>query len=467
MRPDSGGGSGPVESAALQATFRAVRARSLALTEGLSAEDCLLQSMEEASPVKWHLAHTTWFFEQFVLARGEAGFRPFCADWLPLFNSYYLGLGQPFARDRRGLLSRPSLDQVRQWRRDVDARVEALLAAGLAPELQELLETGLHHEEQHQELILTDLKHHFWSNPLRPAYRPAAAASADSLPACMAWQGFAGGLVDIGHGGGRLSGAGAGEGDFSFDHERPRHPEWLAPFALASRLVTNSEFLAFMLDGGYGRPGLWLSDGWACSQREGWQAPLYWFRHEDHWWQFTLGGARPVALDEPVCHVSYYEASAYARWAGARLPTEAEWECAACAGAAGAAAGPVTDKALAGARQEDLAAAARALRGSGEGAAFPAQLQPAAPAGDDPQFFGAVWQWTSSAYRPYPGYREPAGAVGEYNGKFMSGQMVLRGASCVTPRGQWRASYRNFFGPGARWQFTGIRLARDTAAPAT
>lgn len=425
-------------AAAWQDVFRRVRARTLALLQGLSAEDCLLQSMEEASPVKWHLAHTTWFFETFVLARGEPAYRPQCEAWLPLFNSYYLGLGHPFARARRGLLSRPLLPEVLAWREAVDERVVALLRSGTAPEVLQLLATGLHHEEQHQELILTDLKHHFWCNPLLPAYRPDGATEArrePPAPGGMGWCEAGGGLVEIG--GAPAAGRG-GDGlsrdGFAFDHELPRHPEWVAPFALATRLVTNSEYLAFMLDGGYGRPDLWLSDGWAICQREGWQAPLYWFRHREYWWQFTLRGPRPVRPAEPVCHVSYYEASAYARWAGARLPTEAEWEC------------------VAGARDEEPPSAE-------EGPV----LHPA-PAGA-PQFFGAVWQWTGSAYRPYPGYREAAGAVGEYNGKFMNGQMVLRGASCVTPRGQWRPGYRNFFAPAARWQFTGIRLARDVAAP--
>ncbi|MCC2637892.1 MAG: hypothetical protein K0Q68_1611 [Moraxellaceae bacterium] len=417
-----------------------VRRQTLALAEGLSAEDCLLQSMTEASPVKWHLAHTTWFFETFVLARAESGFQPWQADWLPLFNSYYLRLGQPFARDRRGLLSRPSLAEVLAWRDNVDARLQALLATPLAPEVQALLELGLHHEEQHQELILTDIKHHFWCNPLHPAYRPDLVPVEEEEgqpPAGMAWREFAGGLVAIGNGGD------AGEPGFGFDNERPRHPAWLAPFALASRLVTNSEFLAFMLDGGYGRPELWLSDGWAECLRAGWHSPLYWFRHEERWWQFTLTGARPVRMDEPVCHVSHFEAAAYARWARARLPTEMEWEYVA-----------------------SLAAETAADAGE-DGPTLFTGLHPAPPVAGESQFRGAVWQWTASAYLPYPGYREPAGAVGEYNGKFMSGQMVLRGASCVTPPRQWRCSFRNFFPPASRWQFTGIRLARDAVGTAT
>lgn len=442
----------------LREAFRQVRRQTLALAEGLSAEDCLLQSMTEASPVKWHLAHTTWFFESFVLARAESGFQPWEPAWLPLFNSYYLRLGQPFARDRRGLLSRPSLAEVLAWRDNVDARLLAVLATPLAPEVLALLELGLHHEEQHQELILTDIKHHFWCNPLHPAYRPdlVPVEEEEGLPpAGMAWREFAGGLVAIGNG---------GEAGFGFDNERPRHPAWLAPFALASRLVTNSEYLAFMLDGGYGRPELWLSDGWAECLRAGWHAPLYWFRHEERWWQFTLTGPRPVRMDEPVCHVSHYEAAAYARWARARLPTEAEWEhVAMLAGGKESGAGASSSGSASGASGA-LSMAAE----SGEGGpVLFTGLHPAPPVAGEPQFQGAVWQWTASAYLPYPGYCEPAGAVGEYNGKFMSGQMVLRGASCITPPRQWRCSFRNFFPPASRWQFTGIRLARDSrVAPA-
>lgn len=437
---------------ALREACARVRRQTLALAEGLSEEDCLLQSMEEASPVKWHLAHTTWFFEVLVLAAAEPGYRPRHPAWNELFNSYYLRLGQPFARARRGLLSRPSLAEVGAWRTEVDARLQALLASPLAATWLDRIELGLHHEEQHQELILTDIKHHFWCNPLRPAYRPDLLPLEEAegrAPIAMAWQSFGGGLLCIGRG------AAPGEAPpplpegcelapgvrdaFCFDNERPRHPVWLPPFALANRLVTNSEYLAFMLDGGYGRPELWLADGWTQCQREGWHAPLYWFRQQDHWWQFTLTGVRPVRLDEPVCHVSHYEAAAYARWARARLPTEAEWERVAEPGFEAEGRQPEPGGAIAG-------------------------LHPSPAREGGGQFFGSVWQWTASAYLPYPGYREPEGAIGEYNGKFMSGQMVLRGSSCVTPTGQWRSSCRNFFAPGARWQFTGIRLARDLSA---
>lgn len=420
-----------LQQQALRDAYGRVRAQTLALVEGLSAEDCQLQSMEDASPVKWHLAHGTWFFERLLLAAVEPDIAPYRAEWQALFNSYYLGLGQPFARARRGLLSRPTLAEVLAWRGVVDARVDAWLRQPRSPEWLALLELGLNHEEQHQELILTDIKHHFWCNPLQPAYRQSEAAPAAEgvSPTCMHWRECPGGMACVGMGDREaMPECPGGTPGFSFDNERPRHPVWLAPFALALRLVTNSEYLAFMLDGGYGRPELWLSEGWAACQREGWHAPLYWFRRAEQWWQFTLAGPRPVRLDEPVCHLSYYEAWAYARWAGARLPTEAEWEHVA---------------------QADLAPA------NG-----PALHPPAAGTGEV-QFYGAVWQWTESAYLPYPGYHEPAGPVGEYNGKFMSGQMVMRGASCVTPRGQWRPSYRNFFPPQARWQFTGIRLARD------
>lgn len=430
----------------LRETYDSVRRQTLSLVEGLSAEDCLLQSMEDASPVKWHLAHVTWFFERFVLARAEPGYRPHDAAWHELFNSYYLRVGQPHPRARRGLLSRPSLEEVLAWRASVDERMQRCLDRTLPADVAALLELGLQHEEQHQELILTDLKHHFWCNPLHPGYRPDLVPVEEEegrLPGSMGWREDPGGVVCIGQGGEETLPAGChpvppGSG---FDNEQPRHPEWLRPHALATRLVTNSEYHAFMLDGGYGRPELWLSDGWAQCQREHWHAPLYWFRHEDHWWQFTLTGSRPVRMDEPVCHVSFFEAAAYARWAGARLPTEAEWEHAVA-----------------------LQREAHPRRGWQTALVQPgfSGLHPAPAVRHDEQYFGAVWQWTGSAYLPYPGFREADGDVGEYNGKFMSGQMVLRGASCVTPPRQWRETYRNFFAPGSRWQFSGIRLARDT-----
>jgi ergothioneine biosynthesis protein EgtB len=451
-----------IRQSELRRHYTAVRRQTLELAQGLTAEDCMLQSMAEASPVKWHLAHTTWFFETFVLARALPGFRPHDPAWHALFNSYYLGLGEPHARARRGLLSRPSLDEVLAWREKTDTKMQGLLSAPQAAETLELIALGLQHEQQHQELILTDLKHHFWCNPLRPAYRaaPALAAETEAEAPLLHFEEYAGGLADLGHDG----------SGFAFDSERPRHRVFLAPFALATRLISNGEYLSFMRDGGYGRAELWLSDGWDLKSREDWHAPLYWFRAEGGWWQFTLHGARPVRMDEPVCHVSHYEADAYARWAGARLPTEAEWEFVAARAAEPGAlehapvpAGVDRPAAVvsATAARRVLAAGAAPAPAAGSADVGPSWLHPQPARGRDRQFYGAVWQWTQSAYLPYPGFRTNPGAVGEYNGKFMSGQMVLRGSSCATPVGHSRASYRNFFAPGARWQFSGIRLARD------
>lgn len=393
----------------LRARLGEVRTHSMALVADLSAEDCQIQSMTEASPVKWHLAHVTWFFETFVLERAESGFKPFRGEYRVLFNSYYVGIGAMPARPERGLLSRPSLDEVIDYRHAIDARIERLLThQWLAAEVLDLIELGLHHEMQHQELILTDLKHHLSRNPLLPAYT-AHRDDAATEPSAMAFRDFPGGLAEIGHAG----------NSFAFDNETPRHRVWLEPFALATRLVSNGEYLSFIEDGGYARPELWLSDGWACASREGWQAPLYWRQIPHGWRQFTLSGELALNPAEAVRHVSYYEADAYARWAKARLPTEAEWEYAATTAA------------------DDLA-----------------------------QMFGCAWQWTQSAYLPYPGYRPPPGAIGEYNGKFMVNQMVLRGGSCATPPGHARPSYRNFFPAAARWQFSGIRVAKGGASGA-
>jgi ergothioneine biosynthesis protein EgtB len=387
----------------LAARFAEVRQRTLALAAPLSAEDCCAQSMPDASPVKWHLAHTTWFFETFVLESREPHFAPFHPAFRVLFNSYYNGVGDKHPRPRRGLLTRPALSEVLDYRRAVDVRIERLLAGHAAdPELAALIELGVQHEQQHQELILTDVKHLLAQNPLYPAYDRDAPLPPRSGRDC-AWIAFDGGLVDIGHAG----------GGFAFDNELPRHRQYAAPFALASRLVTNGEYLEFLEAGGYADPGLWLSEGWDFVAAGTLRHPLHWVRQDDgSWCEFTLRGLAPLALDRPVAHVSLYEADAYARWRGARLPTEAEWESAA---------------------------------GHGEG------LE---------QLFGACWQWTSSSYAPYPGFAPAAGALGEYNGKFMVNQYVLRGSSCATPHGHARASYRNFFPAGARWQFTGIRLAR-------
>jgi ergothioneine biosynthesis protein EgtB len=420
--------------AALAARYTRVRAQTDALTAGLSAEDCLLQSMPDASPVKWHLAHTSWFFETFVLERIAPEQPPYDARFRVLFNSYYVGVGARHPRPERGLISRPSLDQVRAYRRAIDERLlQALATRQWSAELLDLVELGIQHEQQHQELILTDLKHHFWRSPLRPAYRAAQPVPAQPEP--LRFHAFEGGLAQLGCDSTR----------FCFDNERPRHRAWLEPFELASRLVSKREYAAFIADGGYRRPELWLSDGWDLCQREAWRAPLYWTLAEGATAldailqspEFTLAGERLLQPHEPVCHVSYYEAEAYARWAGARLPSEAQWEHAAK---------HVTAPKIEGSFLED------------------AMFHPCTcRAGPDHvgQLFGDCWEWTQSAYLPYPGYQPAAGAVGEYNGKFMINQMVLRGGSCASPREHLRASYRNFFPPAARWQFSGIRLARS------
>lgn len=398
---------------ALLAAYQDVRQRSLALAAPLSDEDCSAQSMPDASPVKWHLAHTTWFFETFLLEPREAGFVPFDPAFRVLFNSYYNGVGARHPRPRRGLLTRPGMDQVRAYRANVDARMARLLAdsadhadaadAADAATLAALVELGLQHEQQHQELILTDVLHLLAQNPLYPAYDSGAAA-APARPRAAQWTGFDGGVVETG-----FDGSG-----FSFDNELPRHRTYLQPFELAVQLVTKGEFLAFVDAGGYRDPALWLSEGWDAVAQNGIDHPLYWVRQDDGWHEFTLHGLRPLDLHAPVTQVSLYEADAYARWAGARLPREAEWEFAASRAQAGTLA--------------DL--------------------------------FGSCWQWTASSYAPYPGYVAAAGALGEYNGKFMVNQYVLRGSSCATPPGHARASYRNFFPAGTRWQFSGIRLAR-------
>jgi ergothioneine biosynthesis protein EgtB len=422
----------------LAARFRAVRTATEALAAPLSPEDCALQSMESTSPVKWHLAHTSWFFETFLLAEHAPGYAPPRPEYRVLFNSYYRQVGARWPRPERGLLSRPSLDEVRAYRRHVDGAMLELIAspgAG-AREFAARVELGLQHEQQHQELLLTDVLHLFSRNPLKPAYRaprPATPRGAATASAPPPWIAFDGGVREIGF---------AGDG-FAFDNEGPRHRVFVAPFELAARLVTNREWLAFQDDGGYRRPELWLAEGFDAAQAQAWDAPLHWERRDGAWLQFTLAGLRPLALDAPVCHVSFFEADAFARWAGARLPTEAEWESA-------AEGRPVAGNFIESGEWEPVAVASAATVGaSGAARDAPAQL------------FGDVWEWTASPYAPYPGYRAPTGAIGEYNGKFMVNQLVLRGGSCVSPRDHLRATYRNFFHAHERWQFMGLRLARD------
>jgi ergothioneine biosynthesis protein EgtB len=406
--------------ATLTQRYVEARARSLHLAAPLSAEDCALQSMSDASPVKWHLAHTTWFFETFVLAEAIAGYQPYHPQYRSLFNSYYVGAGPRHPRPQRGLLSRPSLDEVLAYRRHVDGRIKALLDAG-GPAWAARIELGIHHEQQHQELMLTDLKHLFSHNPLLPVYAEASAA-ATAVPALYRWQAQPDGIRLIG----------AESGSFCFDNELPRHRVFCEAFEIAMRPVTNREYAEFILDGGYEQHALWLAEGWDIKNAQGWQAPLYWQRDGEEWTAFTLNGVRVPDPDAPVGHVSFFEADAYARWAGARLPTEAEWES--CA-----AAQQVDGHFLEDSGYEPRAATAR----------------------DATQMFGEVWEWTRSAYEPYPGFRSAPGTIGEYNGKFMCNQQVLRGGSCVTPRSHIRTSYRNFFPAAARWQFSGFRLARD------
>jgi ergothioneine biosynthesis protein EgtB len=408
------GALAPTRATLLQ-RFAEVRRHSLALAAPLSAEDQCVQPMADASPTKWHLAHTSWFFEAVVLAAHDPGHEPYDRRFFHLFNSYYESLGPRHPRPQRGLLTRPSLEEVHRYRRHVDDAMGEFIASAAAEQWQAaapLIELGLHHEQQHQELILTDILYALWCNPLLPAMRPAEPArlhlaGGNESPR---WIGMEGGEREVGH-----DGAG-----FAFDNESPRHRVLLQPYRIADRLVTCGEYLEFIEDGGYGRAGLWLSDGWAAVQANGWKCPLYWIAPDDprapapHWQVFGLHGVRPLDAGAPVTHLSFYEAAAFAEWAGARLPTEFEWE-----------------------------------------AAF------AAPGIREMQ--GHAWQWTRSSYDPYPGYRPLAGAVGEYNGKFMVGQVVLRGSSAATPPGHARSSYRNFFPPAARWQFSGLRLAKDAA----
>lgn len=404
--------------------YATVRALTEALAAPLSPEDCALQSMPDASPVKWHLAHTSWFFETFLLSPRLAGYRAFDPHFKVLYNSYYNAVGDKHPRPERGLISRPDLATVRAYRAHVDEGMRRLLAGAEGP-VAALAELGIQHEQQHQELILTDLKHLLSRNPLRPAYQktwPLTPIRARR----PRWIGIEGGLHEIGH---------AGPG-FAFDNESPRHRVLLRDFEIASHPVTHGDFIAFIEDGGYRRPEFWLSLGWDEVQSKGWQAPLYWEKRDDGWHTFTLHGMAPVDANTPICHVSFFEADAFARWAGARLPTEAEWE---------------------------VASPLAAPRGNflESGALHPLALREEPPPGTIAQAYGDVWEWTRSGYDPYPGFRAPEGAVGEYNGKFMCNQYVLRGGSCATPASHIRPTYRNFFPPSARWQFSGLRLALD------
>ena len=411
----------PAANLPLAEEYLAVRHTTLALCSPLTVEDHGLQPMPDASPAKWHLAHTTWFFETFLLSTYFEDYRPFEAEFRNLFNSYYNAVGDRPLRALRHVLSRPSLEEVHAYRDYVD---EAMLHFLLdtPQEALPLIKLGINHEQQHQELIVTDVKNGLWANPLRPPYR----AAGHLLPSPEAarpveWRRFAGGLNTIG-----FEGSG-----FAFDNEGPRHSVYLRDFRLASRLVTNGEYLEFIHDAGYQRPELWLSDGWDCARTNAWHAPLYWEHYDDEWWHYTIEGMRTLERNEPVCHISFYEADAFARWAKKRLPTEAEWE---------------------------VAAQSSAVEGNlmESGVLHP---RASGPSPGLSQIFGDVWEWTASAYLPYPGFHPAAGAVGEYNGKFMCNQMVLRGGSCATPQSHIRATYRNFFPPHVRWQFMGIRLA--------
>ena len=415
---------------ALLRDFDAVRGHTERLAAPLSPEDQTVQSMADVSPTKWHRAHVTWFFETFLLAEHEPRFAPFQDQYWFLFNSYYEAVGPRYARAQRGVISRPGAHDVGRYRGNVDDRVRDLLASldeGALRAVAPVIELGFHHEQQHQELLLMDIKHVLSLNPLQPVYagRPAPVGEPDAL----GWVDVEGGLVELGHQG----------GSFSFDNELPRHRQWLEPYRLADRLITNGEWLAFMADGGYRRSDLWLSDGWGRVTAEGWEAPFYWSRHDGVWLEHTLHGTWPVNPAAPVCHLSHYEADAYATWAGKRLPTEGEWEHAAT-----------------------LAELAEPLEGGNLADLDSFHPRPAGPAtGRLRQLFGDCWEWTSSAYLPYPGFHAAEGAIGEYNGKFMSGQMVLRGGCALTPPGHARATYRNFFPAGARWPVTGLRLAES------
>jgi ergothioneine biosynthesis protein EgtB len=423
-----------LDPASLLGRYDEVRTYTERLAAPLSPEDQTVQSMPDVSPTKWHRAHVTWFFETFLLAGNEPDFAPFQDQYWFLFNSYYEAIGPRHARPMRGVISRPGAHDVGLYRGNVDDRMRDLLSSldeGALAKLAPTINLGFHHEQQHQELLLMDIKHVLSLNPLQPVYAGRAAAPGHAGP--LGWMEYDGGLVEIGH-------APSSDGDFSFDNELPRHQQWLGAYRLADRLVTNGEWMEFVEDGGYRRAELWLSDGWGKVNAEGWAAPFYWTEREGVWFEHTLTGTRPVDPCLPVCHVSHYEADAYATWAGKRLPTEAEWEHAARL-------------------EEDTTTPGYAPNLSDTETWHPRAA--GAPNGRLRQLFGDCWEWTSSSYLPYPGFRPGVGAIGEYNGKFMSSQMVLRGGCALTPPGHARASYRNFFPPGARWPVTGVRLADD------
>jgi ergothioneine biosynthesis protein EgtB len=426
-RKRSQGESSPAEK--LLARFHAVRDFSAKLAENLAPEDCVVQSMPEVSPTKWHLAHTTWFFETFILKKWVAGYRDAVPEYAYLFNSYYNAAGAMHRRDLRGLISRPTVDETKKFRASVNSDMDDLISNAdekLFRDIEPILTLGIHHEQQHQELLITDIKHVFAQNPLYPVFWPRKIQNnkIDIGPAKFVE--FDEATIEIGH----------NENGFWYDNERPRHRALVLPFALADRLVTTGEYLQFMADNGYSRSGFWLSLGWTTVNEQNWRAPLYWIERDGEWWNFTLSGLRKVDPTEPATHLSYFEADAYANWAGARLPTEFEWE---------------------------RAAAKIDIDGNFvETERFhPATLDQPPQNGELAQMFGDVWEWTRSSYSPYPGYRAEPGALGEYNGKFMCNQYVLRGGSCATSRTHIRKTYRNFFQPDKRWQFTGIRLARD------
>ena len=418
----------PASKPELERRYRRVRRFSGKLCETLEPEDYVVQTMPEASPTKWHLAHTSWFFETFLLKQFLPDYRSMHPQFAFLFNSYYNAVGPFYSRPHRGLLSRPTVKEVFHYRSDIDFLVSELIESADEPllaKLEPILILGLHHEQQHQELMLTDIKNVFWQNPLRPAFQKRDEIESSPVPP-MEWLEYEEGLYWVGHAG----------REFSYDNEGPQHRVFIQPFRLASRLVTNADFLEFIADGGYRRSDLWLSLGWSAVKERGWESPLYWEKRDGKWFTMTLAGMTELVPEEPVCHVSLFEADAYARWSGARLPTEEEWE---------------------------IASSGLPLKGNfADNELFHvAPLQSSVPRDKPVQMFGDVWEWTRSSYSPYPGYSAAPGALGEYNGKFMCNQYVLRGGSCATSQSHIRRTYRNFFPPDARWQFTGIRLAKD------